>query len=70
MSGMHYVVEFVLLEMVLVGVAFLIYARHAGDRKHIAPTRDWLLVELIEVERVRQSCLDRRRHGSNCRHSG
>ncbi len=57
--GMHYVFEFALLEMVLVGGAFLIYARHASDREHIALTRDWLLVELIEVERVRQFCLDR-----------
>ncbi|HTN65188.1 MAG TPA: DUF2244 domain-containing protein [Burkholderiaceae bacterium] len=59
MFGMHYVFEFALLEMVLVGVAFLIYARHAGDREHIALNRDWLLVELIEMERVRRFCLAR-----------
>jgi len=40
MFGMHHVFEFVPLEMVLVGVAFLIYARHAGDCGHIALTSD------------------------------
>lgn len=57
--GMHYVLWFALLEMMVLGLALLIYARHAEDREHIELTDDCLLVELIEMERVRQFRLNR-----------
>jgi len=59
LRGVVYVFHFALLEMVVVGAIFLVYARHACDREHIALTDDCLLVELIEAERARQFRLDR-----------
>lgn len=56
--GAWYVLGFSVLELVAVGSAFLLYARHATDRERIALTDDCLLVELIQVERVRQYRLD------------
>ena len=57
--GVHYVFGFALLEMSVIGAAFLIYARHVGDRERIALIGDCLLVELIEVGRARQFRLKR-----------
>lgn len=58
--GAWYILGFSVLEMLAVGTAFLMYARHANDREHIELIDDCLLVELIEVEQVRQFRLDPR----------
>lgn len=58
--GAWYVLGFSLLELTAVGVAFLLYARHATDREYIALIDDCLLVEVIQVEQVRQYRLDSR----------
>jgi len=59
-SGAWYVLGFALIEQFGVGVAFLLYARHATDREHIALEENCLLVEVIQVEHVRQFRLDPR----------
>ena len=58
--GAWYVLGFSLLELIAVGGAFLLFARHATDREHIALADNCLLVEVIEVEQVRQFRLDPR----------
>ena len=58
--GAWYVLAFAILEMSAVGLAFFLYARHAVDREHIELIDGCLLVELIQVERVRQFRLDPR----------
>lgn len=59
-SGAWYVLGFALAEQLAVGIAFLLYARHATDREHIALEENCLLVEVIQVEHVRQFRLDPR----------
>lgn len=59
-SGAWYVLGFALVEQFGVGIAFLLYARHATDREHIALEENCLLVEVIQVEHVRQFRLDPR----------
>lgn len=59
-SGAWYVLAFALVEQFAVGIAFLLYARHATDREHIALEENCLLVEVIQVEHVRQFRLDPR----------
>ncbi|HYC42620.1 MAG TPA: DUF2244 domain-containing protein [Noviherbaspirillum sp.] len=59
-SGAWYVLVFALAEQLAVGIAFLLYARHATDREHIALEENCLLVEVIQVEHVRQFRLDPR----------
>ncbi|HYC41351.1 MAG TPA: DUF2244 domain-containing protein [Noviherbaspirillum sp.] len=59
-SGAWYVLGFALVEQFAVGIAFLLYARHATDREHIALEENCLLVEVIQVEHVRQFRLDPR----------
>ncbi len=59
--GAWYVLPFAGLEMSALGFAFLLYARHALDRERILLDGQDLLVELVEVERVRQFRLDSRR---------
>jgi uncharacterized membrane protein len=58
--GAWYILGFAILEMLAVGTAFFLYARHANDREHIELADDCLLVELIQVEQVRQFRLDPR----------
>ncbi len=60
-SGAWYILGFALIEQIAVGIAFLLYARHATDREHIALEDNCLLVEVIQVEQVRQFRLDPRR---------
>jgi uncharacterized membrane protein len=57
--GVRYVLSFALLEMAAVGLAFLVYARHATDRERIALVGDCLLVELVEAEQTRKFHLNR-----------
>jgi uncharacterized membrane protein len=58
--GAWYVFEFAVLELLVVGWAFLRHARHATDRERIALSEDWVLVELVESECARQFKLGRR----------
>ncbi len=58
--GAWYVLVFAILELLAVGTAFFLYARHASDREHIALTGNCLLIELIQSEQVRQFRLDPR----------
>lgn len=60
-QGAWYVLAFAILEMSGVALAFLLYARHATDREHIALVDDYLLVELIEAEQAQRFKLDPRR---------
>jgi len=60
LRGAWYILVFAILEMSAVGAAFFLYARHAGDREHIALIDGCLLVELIQKEQVRQFRLDPR----------
>ncbi|MEO6921409.1 MAG: DUF2244 domain-containing protein [Collimonas sp.] len=60
LRGAWFVLLFAVLEMSAVAAAFLIYARHATDREHIAMLDDYLLVELIQAQEVRQFKLDLR----------
>ncbi|MBC7416274.1 MAG: DUF2244 domain-containing protein [Herminiimonas sp.] len=58
--GAWYVLAFAVMEMLAVGIAFLLFARHATDREVIALDGDWLRIELIEAERSRTFRLDPR----------
>ena len=58
--GAWYVMCFALLEMAAVGIAFLLFGRHATDRERVALCGDSLVIELIEAERARQFRLDPR----------
>ena len=60
LSGAWYILVFAILELSAVGLAFLLYARHATDREHIALADDCLLVELVQVEQVEQFRLNPR----------
>jgi uncharacterized membrane protein len=60
LHGAWYILGFAILEMSAVGAAFFFYARHATDREHIALIDDWLVVELIQKEQVKQFRLDPR----------
>jgi len=60
LRGAWFVLLFAVLEMSAVAIAFLIYARHATDREHIAMLDDYLLVELIQAQEIRQFKLDLR----------
>lgn len=44
-QGAHMVMPFAWVELIAVGAAMLLYARHAADREHIALHRDTLTVE-------------------------
>jgi uncharacterized membrane protein len=54
MHGAWLVLCFSVLEMLAVGIAFLIYARHAGDREYLSLTRDCLLIVQINGSRIRE----------------
>lgn len=58
LHGIWVVLAFSLLELALVGLALLIYARHALDHEHIALSDACLLVECVEADRHRQARLD------------
>ncbi len=60
MRGAWYVLGFAVVEQLAVGTAFFLYARHANDREHIELAEECLLVELVQVERIRQFRLDPR----------
>jgi uncharacterized membrane protein len=56
--GTWIVLDFAIVEMSLVGLAFLHYARHASDREHIVLDDDGLLIEQFNADRVRKIHLD------------
>jgi uncharacterized membrane protein len=58
LHGIWVVLAFSLLELSLVGLALLVYARHALDHEHIALTDACLLVECVEADRHQQARLD------------
>lgn len=58
LQGVWMVLAFSLLEMSCVGLALLLYARHALDRERIVLSNDCLLVECVQAERHSQSRLD------------
>lgn len=58
MQGAWYVLVFSVLEMSVVALAFICYARHATDHEHIALVDGCLLVERIVAGEVEQTRLD------------
>lgn len=58
--GAWYVLVFAVLEMLAVGAAFLLFARHATDRECIVLDQDCLLIELFEAEQSQQFKLNPR----------
>jgi uncharacterized membrane protein len=58
LQGFWMVLAFSLLELGCVGLALLLYARHALDRERISLSSDCLLVECVQAEVRSQSRLD------------
>jgi uncharacterized membrane protein len=58
LQGFWLVLAFSLLELGCVGLALLLYARHALDRERISLSNDCLLVECVQAEVSSQSRLD------------
>jgi uncharacterized membrane protein len=58
LHGIWLVFAFSLLELALVGIALLVYARHATDHERIALSEGCLLVECVEASLRRESRLD------------
>jgi len=60
-QGAVLVLPFAWLELAAVGVAFLVYARHAADREHILLTGRQLVVETENAGRLERAEFDRDR---------
>jgi uncharacterized membrane protein len=58
LQGLWMVLAFSLLELGCVGLALLLYARHALDRERISLTNDCLLVECVQAQVRSQARLD------------
>lgn len=58
MIGVWQVIFFTLLELTASAVAFLVYARHATDREHIALSPECLLIEQFDGSQVTSVRLD------------
>lgn len=58
LRGVWHVLVFAMLEMGMVALAYLHYARHATDHEHIALMDDCLLVERIQAGQIEQIRLD------------
>jgi uncharacterized membrane protein len=58
LHGVWIVLAFSLLELGCVGLALLLYARHALDRERITLSSDCLLVECVQAEVHSQALLD------------
>lgn len=58
LRGVWIILAFSFCELALVGVALLVYARHALDHERIALSDAALVVECVEAGERRQSCLD------------
>lgn len=59
--GAWLILPFAGLEVLLLGAAFWLTARHATDRERIARSRERLTVEVSDAGRVRHFALDARR---------
>lgn len=60
LRGAWYVLGFAIPELVAVGLAFLLYGRHANDSERIVLVDGSLLVELTEAGAARRTRLDSR----------
>jgi uncharacterized membrane protein len=58
LHGVWIVLAFSLLELGCVGLALLLYARHALDRERIALSSDCLLIECVQANIHSQALLD------------
>jgi uncharacterized membrane protein len=58
LRGVWIILAFSFCELALVGLALLVYARHALDHERIALSDAALVVESVEAGERRQSCLD------------
>lgn len=58
LRGVWIILAFSFCELTLVGLALLVYARHALDHERIALSDAALVVECVEAGERRQSCLD------------
>jgi uncharacterized membrane protein len=58
LHGIWVVLAFSLLELALVGLALIVYARHALDREHILLADTFLVVERVQADRREQARLD------------
>jgi len=58
LRGVWIILAFSFCELALVGLALLVYARHALDHERIALSDSALVVECVEAGERRQSCLD------------
>lgn len=58
LHGIWVVLAFSLLELALVGLALIVYARHALDREHIVLAETCLVVERVQADRREQARLD------------
>ena len=58
LQGVWVVLAFSLLELSCVGLALLLYARHALDREHILLSSDCLLVECVQAHMHSRARLD------------
>jgi len=58
LRGVWIILAFSFCELALVGLALLVYARHALDHERIALSDSALVVECVEAGEHRQSCLD------------
>ena len=59
LQGAVLVLPFAWLELAAVGVAFVVYARHAADREHILLTERSLVVELENAGRLERAEFNR-----------
>jgi uncharacterized membrane protein len=58
LQGVWFVLAFALVEVAVLALALLHYARHATDQEHIALTDGCLLIERIEAGQLEQIRLD------------
>jgi uncharacterized membrane protein len=58
LRGVWIILAFSFCELALVGLALLVYARHALDHERIALSDTALVVECVEAGERRRSCLD------------
>lgn len=58
--GTWIILGFSILEQAAVAYAFIYYARHASDREHLVLHDGFLVVEVVQAEKVRQVRLMRR----------
>ncbi len=52
LSGAWIVLPFLLVELLVLALAFLIYARHATDREHVTLAEDSVCVEVVRGSRT------------------